>query len=148
MNIDDFIGMAKDVVDTVAKKTEDVVEVSKMKLETVRINNQLTCLYEELGRCVYQAEKRACKDDGISQEIQDEIKEALAKLDELTKEIADKKNNVFCCKCGAVNEKENCYCGKCGAKLVKEPVDAQGFEHNDTVEADETVASDDSNDKN
>ncbi|WP_077533694.1 zinc ribbon domain-containing protein [Massiliimalia massiliensis] len=121
MNMDEVFEKAKDAVNIAAKKTEEVVNISKLKLETVKVNNEIKSLYEKLGRSVYQSRgKSGNSNEDTVHSLCEEIDELLSKLDALNKEIAELKNVTVCPGCGQNNPKENVYCSKCGARIKEE----------------------------
>lgn len=120
MNIDDIFDKAKSAVNVAAKKTEEVVEVSRLKFESAKLNNELAGVYEKLGHAVYEAKKGNYKNDDLVESLCEDIDTLLADLDRINNDIADKKNQVICPTCGASNVKESIYCSKCGTKVKSE----------------------------
>ena len=51
--LDELISSAKVVVDKAGKQTDKVVEVSKLKYQSIQLQNELSHLYEQLGVAVY-----------------------------------------------------------------------------------------------
>lgn len=120
MNIDDIFDKARIAVNMAAKKTNEVVEVSKLKLDAVKLNNEITSLYEKLGRSIYKMKQEDCQDDALITSLCEEINELLKKLSQLSEAIAEKKNEIICPACGTANMKDNLYCFKCGTKIQME----------------------------
>ena len=54
---EDLMAGAKNVVDYAGKKTDDVVELSKLKYQSSQLSNELRSLYEKLGCAVYSMMK-------------------------------------------------------------------------------------------
>ena len=80
MNMDEVFEKAKDAVNIAAKKTEEVVNISKLKLETVKVNNEIKSLYEKLGRSVYQSRgKSGNSNEDTVHSLCEEIDELLSK---------------------------------------------------------------------
>lgn len=119
MNIDELFDMAKDAVNKAAQKTNDVVAYSKLKMDAVKVNDEICKLYEKLGHGIYDMRKNGYQNDEMVASICEEIDELHVKLEQLNQEIADKKNLVVCPVCGTQNDKESCYCGKCGSRLYE-----------------------------
>ena len=57
-NINEFINTAKDLADLAGKKAGEAVEVSKLKINNVKINGEIQKTYEKLGAFVYKFQKR------------------------------------------------------------------------------------------
>lgn len=117
MNIDELFDKAKNAVNIAAKKTNDVVELSKLKLDSVKLNNEINSMYEKLGRSVYNMRHDDLVNENVMRNLCEEIDELLEKLAGITDQIAEKKNVTVCEVCGTENVRDNCYCCKCGTKL-------------------------------
>ncbi len=117
---DDIYEKAKSVVDATAKKTSDMVEISKLKIEAAKVERAISSRYEELGSNVYLMKKGDDYDEELVNYICTEIDELKDTLAELKGIIADKRNMVICPECGAKNAKGSIFCSKCGDKLTKE----------------------------
>ena len=120
MNIDDVFDKARTVVDTAAKKTEVVVNISKLRLECMKINSEIKSLYEKIGSSVYQMYRDSYKNDDLIHSLCEEVEDLLAKQEVINQQIADLQNVVLCPVCGHKNVKDSFYCAKCGAKIKEE----------------------------
>lgn len=129
MNIDEIFDKAKSAVNFAAQRTNDVVELSKLKMESAKLNNEINAMYEKLGRSVYNMKRDEYQNEQLISNLCEEIDGLLEKMSDLADEIADKRNVSVCAVCGAENLKESIYCSKCGAKLKTEfqgyPFDAE-----------------------
>lgn len=115
MNIDfdQILDKAREAVGAVAKKTDEVVEYSKLKYERAKLNAELERLHRELGVATYEAMKgEDCAEmmDALCEEI-DLLLIDMAALDDM---IDEKQKVVTCPKCGAKLDRECAYCSKCG----------------------------------
>lgn len=115
MNIDfdQILDKAKEAVGAVAKKTDEVVEYSKLKYERAKLNAELARLHQELGSATYEAMKgEECAElmDALCEEI-DLILIDMAALDDM---IDEKQKVVTCPKCGKKLDRECAYCSTCG----------------------------------
>ncbi|WMJ22393.1 zinc-ribbon domain-containing protein [Paludicola sp. MB14-C6] len=117
---DTFMDKAKDVYDVASKKTGELVEVSKLKMECVKVNNEIKKLYEKLGSCVYSMMKANYDNKDVVDGLVEEIDENLAKLSVLNQKLSDIKNVVICKACGAKNPEANYFCSKCGSRIKNE----------------------------
>lgn len=119
INLDDLMEKARELADAAGKKTGELYELSKYKVECIRLSNELKKLYEKLGATVYKAVKTSDSDnseiDAITAEI-DDRRIRIAEIKDIMAELSDKQ---ICKNCGAVNPKDAVFCLKCGAKLEK-----------------------------
>jgi len=117
---DSFMEKAKGAYDVAAKKTGELVEISKIKLECVKVNNEIKRLYEKLGSAVYSMVKANFENQDVIDSITEEIDESLAKLSKLNEKLSDIKNINICSVCGCKNPEDNYYCSKCGTRIKSE----------------------------
>ena len=117
---EDFVVNVKSAADAMGKKTEQIIDLSKLKLNQTEINNKVTKCFERLGKLVYEASKNEIGAEEQISECKSEIDDLLVQLRAVTEQIALVKNKKKCRKCGADNLPEMRFCGKCGAKLGDE----------------------------
>ena len=136
--LDDLINSAKNLVDIAGKKTDNVVEVSKLKYQCVQMSAELKSLYEKLGNAVYTMVKSDFSNKELMDSLIEEIDSLKERIDQVNQEIAKRKNIRVCPACGSRNEKDACYCNKCGNKLdasapqeKEEPVEEPSAEENE-----------------
>ena len=136
--LDDLINSAKNLVDIAGKKTDNVVEVSKLKYQCVQMSAELKSLYEKLGNAVYTMVKSDFSNKELMDSLIEEIDSLKERIDQVNQEIAKRKNIRVCPACGSRNEKYACYCNKCGNKLdasapqeEEEPVEEPSAEENE-----------------
>ena len=136
--LDDLINSAKNLVDIAGKKTDNVVEVSKLKYQCVQMSADLKSLYEKLGNAVYTMVKSDFSNKELMDSLIEEIDSLKERIDQVNQEIAKRKNIRVCPACGSRNEKDACYCNKCGNKLdasapqeEEEPVEEPSAEENE-----------------
>lgn len=116
--LDDLISSAKNLVDIAGKKTDNVVEISKLKYQSVQMSAELKSLYEKLGNAVYTMVKSDFDNKELMDSLIEEIDSLKAKIDDVNFQIAQRKNIRICPACGSRNEKDACYCSKCGNKFT------------------------------
>lgn len=126
---DTFIEKAKDVCDIATKKTGEMVEISKIKLECVKVNGEIKKLYEKLGSTVYSMMKSNYENQEVIDSLVEDIDENLAKLFELNEKLSDLKNVNVCNVCGAKNPEDNYFCAKCGSRVKNEFAGYHNPEH-------------------
>lgn len=117
---DTFFEKAKDVADVATKKTGEIVEISKHKLESVKINNEIEKLYQKLGNSVYSMIKGGYDNHELVEGLTEEIDELIMRLEAVNEKINDMKNVNYCTTCGAKNAADNYYCSKCGSRIKSE----------------------------
>ena len=113
---EDVVINVKSALNVVGKKAGKIVDVSKLKISAVEIQNKISKLYEELGRCAYKSFKDDKEPSCIEEYAKkiDVLKEEYVSIDE---KIAEMKKKVRCSKCGFINLEDAVYCCKCGAKI-------------------------------
>lgn len=126
---DTFIEKAKDVCDIATKKTGEMVEVSKIKFECVKVNGEIKKLYEQLGSTVYSMVKSNYENKDVIDGLVEEIDDNLEKLNNLNQKLSDLKNVVTCKVCNSKNPEENYFCAKCGSRIKSEFNDYTETEH-------------------
>lgn len=119
-NINEFINTAKELADLAGKKAGEAVEVSKLKINNVKINGELQKAYEKLGAFVYKYRKNGEENDELIDMCVKEIDDLQAALEENEQKINETRHKVKCAACGAINDVQAAYCAKCGAKLPQE----------------------------
>lgn len=112
--LDSALETAKVVANAAGKKTEEVVETSKLRLQVLSINNELKQVYEKIGTMVYYAEK-----DHI--DVQTAIADLIAEADQLQEQLGEAENRVAqlkkikkCSNCGASCPADSHFCSRCG----------------------------------
>ncbi len=105
------------ITKTVAGKTNNLVDVTKLNLALNETERKISALYEKIGETVYakHADGTTCCDE--FDEILKEIDAFKAEQEGIKAQIAELKNAVTCPECGANNDKGSEFCSKCGAKL-------------------------------
>ena len=118
--LDNAIIKAKEAIDVVSKKTEEIVTVEKQKFDINSLKSKLQKDFAKLGKCYYEKCAKADELDSEEKALVEAIKTKLEAIEKLEADIANTKGKRFCPACGsAVDEKAN-FCNKCGARLVFE----------------------------
>lgn len=107
----------RSTAETIGKKTQDVVDISKLKLNAYEINSEIKKRFEALGRIVYDAKQGDYNCDIVIEENIRGINVLFERLSEINNKIAKLKNKVCCNKCSAINESDAVFCSKCGCRL-------------------------------
>ncbi|MBR5558701.1 MAG: zinc ribbon domain-containing protein [Oscillospiraceae bacterium] len=124
---DNFLSKARDVADAAAQKTGEVVEISKLKLQAIKLNSNIQKAYEELGSVYYNSVK-------FGGNAEDQLNGCVAEIDRLLKEQEELENSMndvgkstghFCTACGFENSAKAAFCSNCGTPLNSTFVDVQ-----------------------
>ena len=107
------VNTAKSAAKNVGKKAEEVLDLSRNKLNIAELENKLNDSYAALGMLYYNYLENGTTDPGREQELVHEIDEANAAINEL-------RNRVTCPACAAANAPEAVFCSQCGARLQGE----------------------------
>ena len=102
---------------TVAGKTNNLVDVTKLNLALSEAERKITALYEKIGETVYSKYTQGELNCHEFDEILKEIDSFKAEQESIKAQIAELKNAITCTECGTNNDKDNDFCSKCGAKL-------------------------------
>lgn len=123
MNIDNnfekIADMARDVVDAVTKKTDELVSTSKLRIKKSNLNSELRDAYQKLGGAVYEAKKHGSNNDDLITLITTEIDEIIAAIRKIDVQLDQINSSLKCTNCGCVNSKEAFYCQNCGTVVPK-----------------------------
>ena len=117
---DEFLYKAKTLATAAGKKTGEVVEVSKLKLQAVQINSDIQKAYERLGSIQYEHEKTGADNSDLVKVCISEIDALLAELSDLNDRISTAKSTTRCPNCGATNPEDAVFCSRCGSNLIGE----------------------------
>lgn len=110
MSLNSLLDKAISVANVAGKKTEEMVEASKLKLQEVSVNADLQDCYEKIGSLVYRSKKSGeDNEQAIDQLVEqaDVLLEQLAQLQSKREEIKKMKK---CPNCGA--------CVQCGLPFL------------------------------
>lgn len=119
--MDKFFSEIKNTADKVAKKSGELVEMSKVKLSIVSTKSEIGTNFKMLGELVYLAQRNGQEPDTKKiEETIEKINELYDKLDELSEVSSALKNEKICAYCGKSNPIEQPFCGGCGQKFKSE----------------------------
>ena len=145
-NFDEIKRSATGVADRAVKKTGDVTNLVKLKVNIKAAEGKLSSVYEEIGRLFYTAERSGedCTSDIAAYIMKaDKLKADIAAFN---KQIAKLRNVRICDSCGSeIDEKVN-FCPVCGAKQ-ETLVEVEPEEKVEEVEEKVTDAFDEAKDK-
>lgn len=111
----------KSAADKVAKKSGELVELSKIKLNILSTKSSIEEQYKKLGQLVYTSQKNDSDDISVKfEEIIakiDILQDRLAELEEMAAQVS---NKVICPNCKKVNSADAEFCSRCGLDLSVE----------------------------
>lgn len=111
--IEDIFGKAKQAASAAGKKTEELVEISKLKLSAMQVNTDIKALYEKLGSAVYSMQKAHYENPELVASLVEEIDDKRGDLKKIRDKIAVLQKAKECPCCQTKNPKEAYYCQKC-----------------------------------
>lgn len=110
----------KSAADKVAKKSSELVELSKIKLNILGTKSSIDEQFKKLGELVYSSQREDSLD--VTEKLEDvfakidSLYEKLAELEETSAQVSNKK---ICPACKKVNVADAEFCSHCGADLTE-----------------------------
>ena len=114
---EDVLSRAKAMAKTAGKKTEELVEITKLHVQIGDLRREIASLYEGLGRLVYDSRRSEEPVDDLIDACIESLTEQEAALARFEDRVMQNKNAVRCPECGAVNANNATFCNQCGQKL-------------------------------
>lgn len=114
---EDAFSSAKDFGSTVSRKTGQLVDVTKLKVNAADITSEINKRYKALGKAVYDAQKTGVSIDGIMEKCVADIDALNERLTDIKHRIAELQNKVCCPACGEAMDTRSIYCSRCGARM-------------------------------
>lgn len=141
-----LVNASKDV----SQKAKDLSGTAKLTLDIHTKEDQVQKMYAQVGKRYFEEHK---DDEQTAYEEMAQIKEMLAVIEDMKKELMELKGAKVCSRCGQEVKAEDAYCKSCGAKIeddeiivdavVKEaPAEEAASEENISREAAEEVFED------
>lgn len=113
--MDRLIQEIKSTADKVAKKSGELVELSKVKLNIGNTKSEINTNFRNLGEMIYSSQK---DENDIEHE---KINEIISKIDDLYEKLAEYENTAagltkkkLCPQCRKTNEVDALFCSSCG----------------------------------
>lgn len=114
---EEVLSRAKSMAEAAGKKTGELVESTKIKLEIAELQREIAALYEGLGRLVYDGRQSGESVEDMIESCIAHLEEQNAYLQDLQDHLLENRNAVRCTGCGAVNEDSARFCSQCGKNL-------------------------------
>ena len=113
-----IISEIKQAADKVAKKSSELLELSKVKLSIVNTKSSIDSNFKLLGELLYHSQKDNSEitPETLEEIISklDDLYEKLAELDESSAHLSNKK---ICKNCKKANDIDAVFCSRCGFDL-------------------------------
>lgn len=105
----------KNTADKVAKKSGELVELSKVKINILNTKSSIDSYFKKLGEILYFSQKEdADADTENLEEIFAKIDELYEKLSEYNDAKANLTNKKICPECHKSNDTDSSFCSRCG----------------------------------
>lgn len=114
---EDVVINAKNAATAVGEKANQIMDISKLRINAADLNNEISKRFEALGRVAYDSKKTGASSDELIGECVAAIDELYEQLDAVNEQLAAKRSRIPCKKCGQENPVGAAYCSKCGQKL-------------------------------
>jgi chromosome segregation ATPase len=102
--------------DIAIKKSEELLNISKINIEISSIQSSIEHLYTEIGERIYKRYEKGKFSDHELEEYFKGINKYKKELKELKKQIYQIKDKKACKNCGAEVNSQTKYCPACGSK--------------------------------
>ena len=116
-----IISEIKTTAGKVAKKSGELVELSKAKLNIANTKSSINANLKILGELLYFSHRDETEIDS------DKLEETMEKIDELYEKLAEYDeiaaglmNKKLCPECRKANESDATFCSKCGYKFTED----------------------------
>lgn len=107
----------RETMGTVGKKTDEFVEIQKIRNRQGQLESRIENNYQEIGRKIYCRFRNGEAFDEQLAELCREIMRMEKEVEACKEQVAEKKGQTICPSCGAGVPKEASFCMYCGAPL-------------------------------
>ena len=107
----------RETMGTVGKKTDEFVEIQKIRNRQGQLESRIENNYQEIGRKIYCRFRNGEAFDEQLAELCREIMRMEMEVEACKEQVAEKKGQTICPSCGAGVPKEASFCMYCGAPL-------------------------------
>lgn len=119
-NLENFSNALAETADVVVQKTEDGIEVQKIKSQIRVLERNNARDYQEIGKIIYDRFEKGELDDETIEKICENIKEREDSIEKQIKQMESVKGVSICRGCQEPVAVNAVYCPKCGAKVKGE----------------------------
>ena len=117
MSLNSLLDKAISDANVAGKKTEEMVEASKLKLQEVSVNADLQDCYEKIGSLVYRSKKSGEDNEQPIEQLVEQADVLLEQLAQLQSKREEIKKMKKCPYCGASCSVDSHFCSSCGLVL-------------------------------
>ena len=103
----------------VSQKAKDLSGTAKLTMDIHTKEDQVQKMYAQIGKLYFETHK---DDEPAEYEQMSQIKEALAVIEDMKKELLELKGAKVCPRCGQEVKADDVYCKSCGVKLEDEEI--------------------------
>lgn len=103
----------------VSQKAKDFSGVAKLTMDIHTKEDQLQKMYAQIGKLYFESHK---DDETADYEQMSQIKDTLATIEDMKKELNELKGTKVCPRCGQEVKMADIYCKSCGAKLEDDEI--------------------------
>ena len=103
----------------VSQKAKDLSGAAKLTMDIHTKEDQVQKLYAQIGKLYFEAHQ---DDDPAEYEQMSQIKEMLAAIEDMKKELMELKGTKVCPRCGQEVKAADAFCKSCGAKLEDDEI--------------------------
>ena len=119
------IDSAKRYADIAAEKTNEIIELSKLKLDKAKLQSKEREQYRKLGKYYFdlvsnteeQSEESSKENLALIEDCIETIKNLRQDIEWISEQIGTLKPHRICAICGAKNPTSCYFCSSCGKKL-------------------------------
>ena len=129
----DFGKVISEKAEVVSKKTEDTIEIQKMKSQIRGMERSNERDFQDMGEMIYEQFKKGKAIDSDFMELCEAIEEREAEMETLNKQVAEIKGLDVCKNCQEHLDASVVFCPKCGTKVDQEVVAEEAFEDGEVV---------------
>ena len=129
----DFGKVISEKAEVVSKKTEDTIEIQKMKSQIRGMDRSNERDFQDMGKMIYEQFKKGKAIDSDFMELCEAIEEREAEMETLNKQVAEIKGLDVCKNCQEHLDASVVFCPKCGTKVDQEVVAEEAFEDGEVV---------------
>ena len=112
------VEVAGKAAETAGKKTEEMVGITKLRMQIFGLENDCDTLFKEIGKAVYITHTGdEVKAEDIEKKIA-ELDEKYAQISALRAKLESSRPKRKCPSCGRECDKDDAYCSGCGSALA------------------------------
>ena len=115
-DFNEILDKAKDFAQCAGEKSQEIYQISKLKIEITQLNMKLDKNFASIGKKVYDSVK-ADKDIPDFAANIEEIDLLKADIEEKKDSISALRNSIRCKECGADVDPSDPFCPKCGSEI-------------------------------